>query len=50
MEIRSERLTLRDLCESDRAAFAALNSAPDVTHDLGGPRIAAEATPNSIAT
>lgn len=37
MEIRSERLTLRNWRRSDRAAFAALNSAPDVTHDLGGP-------------
>ena len=37
MEIRSERLTLRNWRESDRAAFAALNNAPEVTQDLGGP-------------
>jgi RimJ/RimL family protein N-acetyltransferase len=37
VEIRSERLTLRNWRESDRAAFAALNNAPEVTQDLGGP-------------
>lgn len=37
MEIRSERLTLRNWRESDRAAFAALNSTPEVMQDLGGP-------------
>ena len=37
MEIRSDRLTLRNWRESDRAAFAALNSAPEIMQDLGGP-------------
>lgn len=37
MEIHSDRLTLRSWRESDRAAFAALNSAPEVMQDLGGP-------------
>jgi RimJ/RimL family protein N-acetyltransferase len=35
--IRSDRLMLRNWRESDRDAFAALNAAPEVTHDLGGP-------------
>jgi RimJ/RimL family protein N-acetyltransferase len=37
VEIRSERLTLRNWRESDRAAFAALNNAREITQDLGGP-------------
>jgi RimJ/RimL family protein N-acetyltransferase len=37
VEIHSDRLTLRSWRESDRAAFAALNSAPEVMQDLGGP-------------
>ncbi|MEN3286101.1 MAG: hypothetical protein V7634_401 [Bradyrhizobium sp.] len=37
MEIRSDRLTLRNWRESDRAAFASLNAAPEVMQDLGGP-------------
>jgi RimJ/RimL family protein N-acetyltransferase len=35
--IRTERLTLRSWCESDRAGFAALNASREVTADLGGP-------------
>lgn len=35
--IRSDRLRLRQWRESDRNAFAALNAAPEVTRDLGGP-------------
>jgi RimJ/RimL family protein N-acetyltransferase len=35
--IRSERLTLRNWRESDRPAFAALNSQGEITADLGGP-------------
>ena len=35
--IRSDRLMLRNWRESDRDAFAALNAAPEVTQDLGGP-------------
>ncbi len=35
--IHSERLTLRSWRESDRDAFAALNAAPEVMQDLGGP-------------
>jgi RimJ/RimL family protein N-acetyltransferase len=37
MLIRSERLTLRNWQNSDRAMFAALNADPEVTPDLGGP-------------
>jgi RimJ/RimL family protein N-acetyltransferase len=35
--IRSDRLQLRNWRESDRDAFAALNAAPELTQDLGGP-------------
>jgi RimJ/RimL family protein N-acetyltransferase len=37
VEICSDRLTLRNWRESDRAAFAALNGAPEIMQDLGGP-------------
>jgi RimJ/RimL family protein N-acetyltransferase len=37
MLIRTDRLTLRNWNESDRAGFAALNASPEVTADLGGP-------------
>ena len=37
VDIRSERLTLRNWRESDRAQFATLNRTPAVTQDLGGP-------------
>src|SRR5437763_13950644 len=37
MLIRSERLTLRNWENPDRAPFAALNADPEVTPDLGGP-------------
>jgi len=37
VEIRSDRLTLRNWRESDRAAFAALNNTSEVMEDLGGP-------------
>lgn len=37
MLVKTERLTLRNWCESDRGDFAALNSDPDVMADLGGP-------------
>lgn len=37
MLIRSERLTLRNWQDSDRALFAALNADPEITPDLGGP-------------
>jgi RimJ/RimL family protein N-acetyltransferase len=37
MLIRSDRLTLRNWRDSDRAAFAVLNATPEVTQDLGGP-------------
>jgi RimJ/RimL family protein N-acetyltransferase len=35
--IRSDRLQLRNWRDSDRDAFAALNAAPELTLDLGGP-------------
>ena len=35
--IHSDRLQLRNWRESDRDAFAALNAAPELTQDLGGP-------------
>jgi RimJ/RimL family protein N-acetyltransferase len=35
--IYSDRLRLRNWQDSDRDAFAALNAAPEVTQDLGGP-------------
>jgi RimJ/RimL family protein N-acetyltransferase len=35
--LRSERLALRNWRESDRTAFAALNSAREIMADLGGP-------------
>lgn len=35
--IRSDRLQLRNWRDSDRDAFAALNGAPELTQDLGGP-------------
>jgi RimJ/RimL family protein N-acetyltransferase len=37
VEIRSERLTLRNWRDSDRAAFAALNAASEIMQDLAGP-------------
>ena len=37
MLICSERLTLRNWQDPDRARFAALNADPEVTSDLGGP-------------
>jgi len=37
MLICSERLTLRNWQDPDRARFAALNADPEVTPDLGGP-------------
>jgi RimJ/RimL family protein N-acetyltransferase len=35
--IRSDRLQLRNWQDSDRDAFAALNAAPELAQDLGGP-------------
>jgi RimJ/RimL family protein N-acetyltransferase len=40
--IRSDRLRLRDWRDSDRDAFAALNTDPVVSRDLGGPLARAE--------
>lgn len=37
MKIETPRLILRTWDERDRAPFAAMNSDPDVMHDLGGP-------------
>lgn len=36
MKISTPRLTLRNWCEEDRAAFAALHADPEVMYDLGG--------------
>jgi RimJ/RimL family protein N-acetyltransferase len=40
--IHSDRLRLRNWRDSDRDAFAALNAAPELTQDLGGPLDRAE--------
>lgn len=37
MRIATDRLTLRNWCEDDREAFAAMHADPEVMWDMGGP-------------